>query len=548
MAENNFKQGKLHAALPLVLAVVVLIVTMVTFSEVLKADFVMWDDDLDILGNKKLTNSSLWWVFTDVDSMQRYNPFTFLAWSLTYHLTGFDPFWFHFGNWLLHGLSAVLLYLVLRDLLIIAAHKNPLAGHNACSREFAAVAGALLWALHPLRVESVVWAAARSYCQAIFFILGTLLCYLRAQQAVNLQQFRLYMALSLVCYISSLLSYPVGITLFAVFFLLDIFLLRPKVFSFAVSKGAKAKVKQVLRGKLIFVLSAFAFAVVAVVVRHRAMGIWGAPVPLSQFGLLDRVMQSFYVWSYYLWKPFYPVKLAPIYTTLLAFDPLSLPFLLGVFLVAGISALCLFLRKRWPFLLGVWICYLVLQVPFLGIFEHPHFTVDRYSLLSSLCFSVLASVVLVRLVSMLRPLPVFCGMSVVLVVLAWLSFKQVAVWRNSETLFTHTIQTLGDDPYRAQIMGRLATYYYQIGQTERSIDTLKKLLVIKPKSYKANSQLASIYCAKGQFAAALPHYEKMLAQEPDNPQAHYDYGVALKKLGRQVEAGQQFHMVELLRQ
>lgn len=545
MAKNYFNKKSLNAGLLLVLAAVVLIVTLATFSEVLKADFVMWDDDLDILGNKKLTESSLWWMFTDVDSMQRYNPLTFLAWSVTYHLTGFDPYWFHFGNWLLHGLSALLLYLTLRDLLIIAADKNLLESLTPFSRELAAVSGALVWALHPLRVEPVAWATARMYCQAMFFLLGALLCYLKAHQDVKPERYRLFMALSLVCYVCSLLSYPVGITFFMVFFLLDIFLLRRSVFSCSVSRWEA--LKQVLLGKLIFVLPAFAFGIVAVIARYRSTGIWGSPVPLTQFGIVDRVMQSFYVWSYYLWKPFYPIKLAPIYTTLFSFDPYSPPFVLGVVLIVGISAFCFFLRKRWPFLLGIWLCYLLLQVPFLGVFEHPHFPVDRYSLLSSLCFSVLAAVLMVRITRILRPWQAVAGISVVLVMFAWLTFMQVKVWNNSETLFTHTIQTLGDDPYRIQIMGRLATYYYQIGQTEKSIETLKKLLVIKPTSFKANSQLSSVYCATGQFAAALPHYQMMLSQEPNNPQAHYDFGLALAKLKRQAEADQQFHIAEILK-
>lgn len=543
MANFDSTKESLPTSAVLVTAAVVLMVTLAIFSGVLQADFVMWDDDLLITGNHKLTDNGIWWVFTDVDSMQRYNPLTFLAWSITYHLTGFDPCWFHFGNWLLHGLSAVFLYLVLRDMLHIAAAKNVLAGLTPLSRELAAGSGALLWALHPLRVEPVAWATDRTYCQAMFFLLGALLFYVKAHGITR--KYRLFMVLSLFCYVCSLLSYPLGITFFVVFLLLDIFLLRRIDFSCSVTRYAA--LKEALREKLIFVLPAFAFAVVAVVVRYRSNAIWDPPVPLAQFGLLDRVMQSFYVWSYYLWKPFYPMKLAPIYTTLLSFDPYSPPFELGVVLIAGISAFCIFLRKRWPFLLGIWLCYLVLQVPFLGIFEHPHFPVDRYSLLSSLCFSVLAAVLMVRITRILRPWQAIAGISVVLVMFAWLTFKQVEVWNNSETLFTHTIQTLGDDPYRTQIMGRLATYYYQIGQTEKSIEAFKKLLAIKPTSYKANSQLSSIYCATGQFAAALPHYQMMLSQEPNNPQAHYDFGLALVKLKRQAEADQQFHLAELLK-
>lgn len=541
MVQKNIYNNKL---LIISVGVLVFAITLAVFSEVLKADFVMWDDDILILGNQKLTGNSFWWAFTDVDSMQRYNPLTFLAWYATYHLTGFDPCWFHFGNWLLHGLSALLLYLAVRDMLIIAAGKNLLDGLTPFSRELAAVSGALLWALHPLRVEPVAWATDRTYCQAMFFLLGSLLCYLKAHQTLESQKYRLFLGSSLVCYVCSLLSYPLGITFFMVFFLIDIFLLRPDVFSCSSMKWSI--IKQMLLEKLYFVLPAFAFGIVAVIVKYRSSAIWESPAPLTQFGIIDRVMQSFYIWSYYLWKSFYPGKLAPVYTALLSFDPFSPPFELAVVLIGGISAFCILFRKRWPFLLGIWLCYLVLQVPFLGIFEHPHFPVDRYSLLSSLSFSVLAAVLLVRITGVLRHWQAVTGISVVLVMFAVLTFKQVKVWNNSETLFIHTIQTLGDDPYRTQIVGRLATYYYQIGQTEKSIETFKKLLAIKPTSYRAHSQLAAIYGNTGRYADALPHLIIILKQDPDNPKVNYDFATALQKLGRHEEADQHFRRAEML--
>jgi tetratricopeptide (TPR) repeat protein len=537
MANSDFAEDGIPAGAVFITAAAVFVVTLAVFSGVLQAGFVMWDDDLLILGNNNLTKNSIWWAFTDVDSMQRYNPLTFLVWSITYHLTGFDPCWFHFGNWLLHGVSAVLLYLVLRDLLHIAAATKILADLTPFSQELAAGAGALLWALHPLRVEPVAWATDRTYCQAVFFILGALLFYLKAHQTRMHRRYGWFMALSLICYLCSLLSFPLGITFFLVFFLIDIFLPDTK----------RPALKQLLMEKMLYVLPAVLFGIIAVLARHRANIVWEPPVPLDQFGVVERVMQSFYVWAYYLWKPFYPLHLAPIYTSLLSFDPHAPPFKLGIALIVGISVVCILLRKRWPFLLGVWLCYLVLQVPFLGVFEHPHFTVDRYSLLSSLSFSVLAAVLLVRITGLCRPWQAVAGSSVVVTILACLTFQQVKVWKNSETLFIQTIKTLGDDPYRIQIMGRLATYYSQNGQTEKSIETLKKLLAIKPASFKAHGQLASLYCATGQYAAALPHYQVMLSQEPDNPQVHYDLGLAFTQLKRQTEAEQQFRRAELLK-
>lgn len=481
----------------------VLLVTLALYAGVLSADFVMWDDYQDILGNSNITSDGIWWVFSDVDSMQRFIPLTFLSWSLVWHLAGFDPFWFHFGNWILHGMSTLLLYFVLRSMITICKERGCFRDIRPSMLELSAASGALLWGVHPLRVESVAWASCWSHSQAMFFLIASLLFYLKAHERHHNQRYGFYIVLSISAYIFSLLSYPLGITFFVVYLLIDIFLL--KRVEICCSGMRWQTIRPVLIEKIFFALPAFSFGIFAVVIYFRQSVKWSSPVLLSQFGLIDRVMQAFYVWSYYLWKPFYPTKLAPIYTTLITFEPFSQRAIFSALLIAGLSILFLVMRRRWPFLLGLWLVYLTLQLPFLGIFNHPHFTVDRYSILSSLCFSVLLALLIARISSLFRFWQVAIVMSLFISLLAWQTVQQVKVWKNSETLFTHTIQVLGDDPYRVQIMGRLATYYRQSGQMDKSIAMFNRLLAIKPASLRAHRQLAEIYSALGRYAEAKEH-------------------------------------------
>ena len=74
-------------------------------------------------------------------------------------------------------------------------------------------------------------------------------------------------------------------------------------------------------------------------------------------------MQASYIWAYYLWKPWAPLHLSPVYTNLLSFNPLSAPFLASAGLVAGLTAFLWRKRRQWPWALGLWICHLVLLLP-----------------------------------------------------------------------------------------------------------------------------------------------------------------------------------------
>ena len=127
-------------------------------------------------------------------------------------------------------------------------------------------------------------------------------------------------------YTISVFSSAIGITFFAVYFIFDVFLF--KRIGGAAGWHICKKNRKVLIEKLILAFPAIFISMMSVIVRFYHVGLWWkTPVQLSDFGLIERIMQAMYILSYYLWRPFYTVHLAPYYNTLVSFDPLSIPFI-----------------------------------------------------------------------------------------------------------------------------------------------------------------------------------------------------------------------------
>ena len=165
---------------------------------------------------------------------------------------------------------------------------------------------------------------------------------------------------------ASLLTYPLALSYVAVLILIDFFPLRRFGQGFFVPAARRVwleKVPFVLVFGLVFAATLWA--------RGHGSWQWERPVNLEQFGLLSRVMQAFYIWAYYLWKPLLPFDLSPVYTTLGEFDPLSLRFVLSLALVVVITLILFWKRRQWPGLFALWLCHLVVLVPFLGLTEYP---------------------------------------------------------------------------------------------------------------------------------------------------------------------------------
>src|SRR5437773_1956984 len=159
---------------------VIFLATLVVFSPVIGNGFVSWDDDKTLLDNvhyRGLGWSRLEWMFTTFH-LGHYQPLSWVTFALDYLVWGMNPLGYHLTNLLLHSVNAVLFYFLARRLLSLAYSLS--AGSEELALRAAACFAALFFAIHPLRVESVAWATQRRDVLSGFFILCTILCYLRA--------------------------------------------------------------------------------------------------------------------------------------------------------------------------------------------------------------------------------------------------------------------------------------------------------------------------------------------------------------------------------
>jgi len=500
----------------------------------------MWDDDWLIYENPALKGISLEsfrLIFTnEMKSSSWYTPLTGLRWSITKKFFGLDPLGYHLGNLFFHILDAVLLFLLLRKLLFIKFTKSPKPGNKNQRITFAAAAGALIWALHPLRVEPVAGAAGGAYGQALLFLLVSLLMYLFANdEGISLRSRLVFLSLSVLSFLASLLCQPIGMGLVVLLLALDVSLLKRLGGDNGWWKTPAAR--KALFEKIPYFLVTLLLLAVTIAFFMKKTGIGHSSVSLAKFGVIDRTMQAMYVWAYYLWRPFYPIDLAPVYSTLVNFNPLSWPFIASSAAVLGVTLIALSFRRRWPTGLSVWICYLVLLIPNLGILEHPHYPVDRYSIVVSLCFSALLAGLLASTKINRNHYTFFASISIgVIMVLGFLTFKQALVWKNSVTLFEHTIKTLGDDPYRADIHYRLGSAYVNQGDIAKASTHFQETLKIMPLHPVALPNLSNLLESSGKFYEAILLYENALAISPEDIQLLTRLARAQYLLGQREQA------------
>ncbi len=505
------------------------VLTLATFLPSLQGEFVNWDDINTLLNNpdyKGLGWTQLGWMFTTF-YMGHYQPLTWLTWSIDFLLWGANPVGFHLTNIFFHSANAVLFYFISHRLLQIAA--PDIADAKDKTLPIAAACAALLFALHPLRVESVAWATERRDVLSAHFLFWTVIFYLRATMTHGISAGRWrWLAASLACYFLSLLSKASGMTLAAVLLILDIYPLGRLSGNWRHWIGAKSRT--IYLEKLPFLVLGMLCGATAILAQEHS----GALTGLETYPLPRRIAQSFYGLAFYLWKTLWPVGLSPLYQLYPKpnlFDPFDRPFIISAVVVTAITvALCL-LRKRWPAGLAAWTCYIVVVSPVLGVAQSgPQFVADRYSYLSCLSWALLAGAgwreilrLAMRSSGHKRAWVAHGAAATLLSVLALLTWQQLGIWRDSETLWRRAV-AINPEAYRARIY--LGGALYNIpAKKQEAVEQYRQALRILPDSAEAHYKLAHALAAVGEFGEATKHMRSYLEIVPESAAAHIDLGI-----------------------
>src|SRR5713101_3359870 len=501
--------------------VLIAVVTFATFLPALHNQFVNWDDDKNFLENphyRGLGWTQLSWMWTF--HMGHWLPLTWMSFGLDYRLWGMNPFGYHLTSLLLHVANAVVFFFIVRRILTRALPSPSERGHAlAVSAAFAA----LVFAIHPLRAESVAWATERRDVLLGLFYLLTILAYLRACERGERGRGWYWGAVGL--FACALLSKSMAVSLPAVLLILDVYPLR--------RLGGRMgwwsePARRVYLEKIPFVLlggGASAVAFIALFQIHNTES-------LADLTVLGRLAISAYGLCFYLWKMILPLSLSPLYE-LGKVNPRATPFVLSYGGVVALTALAVACHRRVPGLSAAGLAYVVILLPVLGIFHNgPQIAADRYTYLAGLGWAILAGA---SLLSGWRRRPFLStGLAAcVLLGLGVLTWNQVHVWHDSKTLWAHA---LAIDPNSSVAHYNFGGALGQQGKLADAIHHYQRALQITPGDADAQTNWGGALAQQGKLAEAAEHYQQALRIKPDHAAAHNNWGAALTRQGNLAEA------------
>jgi tetratricopeptide (TPR) repeat protein len=528
------------------LAAALVLLVFAAFSPALRADFVDWDDERNFVNNhayRGLSPEHLAWMAT-TRHMGHYQPLSWLTLGIDHALWGMDARGYHFTSLLLHALAAVVFCSVARRLLALGTRG---AAPHGLPLDLAATFAACLFAVHPLRCESVAWVTERRDVLSGLLLLLTLRWYLVRAAAEGAAARRGY-GLPLAFYGASLLAKAAGMVLPAVLLLLD---------RWPLERFRREAPRKLLLEKLPFLGLALASATLAVWAARFESATFSA---LADHGIAPRSVQAGYALTFYAARTIWPADLVPIRELPAPFRP-SEPRWIGPALAAWVGTLLLFLaRRRSPAAWTAWLGYALLLAPFSGLAQAgPQLVADRYSYLACMPFAVLAAGGLLvwtagRPARRVPALQLGAGLVLCLSIATW---RQTWIWQDGETLWSATLERDPDNATAHQNLGvlrmRAGTRASDPGSRARlwgqALALFQRGHALWPRpEFLVNQGLVHMLLAdlhpagrQSQLARALELVERGLALQAARPGGispawELQHGIVLLELGRNAEA------------
>jgi tetratricopeptide (TPR) repeat protein len=548
-APDNISQKQVPTRTLAAIYLALTILTWIVFGQTLGHPFVQYDDQNYVYENPEvtagLTGHGLVTAFTGVHA-RNWHPLTTISHMLDCQLFGLDPAGHHFSSVLFHTLAALLLFTVLRAM----------TGALWRSAIVAAV-----FAIHPLRAESVAWVAERKdVLSAVFFML-TLGAYVHYARQPSVRRYLIVV----LFFAFGLMAKPMLVTLPLLLFLLDYWPLARN------PSGISGWRKSIAEKVPLFFLSLL--AAIATLIAQRTTVNYSEELPVTW-----RIGNALLSYVTYIGQMIWPAKLAVFYPH--AADHLS-PWkvALAVLLLGGITALAFVWRKKRPYLWVGWLWYLVALFPVIGFIQVGlQGRADRYSYLPQIGLYIALTWALAdwSLRSNKRRV-IFGGAAAIIIgALAWQARIQTSYWSSTESLWQHALQVTIDNDVAHN---NVAALLLERGQVDEAISHYEKALELRPDNREthyhlsvallhtslgnalarkgrldealvhyrkavelrddfadAHTNLASLLARKGETAEAIAHYEKAIAIPPEDAPSHIRLAKLLLQLGRNDEA------------
>jgi len=473
---------------------VIATLTILAYSPIFQADFAGYDDSLYVTGNDwvryGLNLKSISWAFTHFHSAN-WHPLTWLSHMLDCELYGMNPLGHHLTNLLLHIANSTLLYIIFVS--FTRSRYQPLAL-------------ALLFALHPLHVESVAWISERKDVLSTFWGLLCILAYYRYTQSLKRQDYSV--VLFLFCL--SLMSKPMLVTMPILLLIIDIWPL-------------KRNDSKKYWDKIPLFIPVIASCVVTYIAQLKDQAV----NPLTSLSLSSRILNASISSIEYLKKTIWPVNLSVLYphpgNTINIQDAVICAVIIFILL-----AFCMWKFRKYPFILTGYLWFFVALSPVIGIVQvGSQSMADRYTYVPHIglfwAFTWMIGSMATKQYMKIGIILFYC---MTIIGFSAKTYHQTHFWKNGKTLFTQAIANT-EKNYIAH--NNLGVCLFQRQQPEEALLHFNKSIDIEPNCIEARINKAECLLSMNNTQEAIKEYQQILEISPKSVKAHLGLADYYKK-------------------
>lgn len=550
----------------LIIYIFLIVTTLAVFWQVNQYNFINIDDNIYVTENTHvksgITSENIKWAFSTTYA-EFWHPLTWLSLMLDYHFYGLNAGGYHLTSLIWHILSVLLLFWLFERMT-----------HEIWKSTFVAT----LFALHPMHVESVAWVSERKDVLCAFFWMLTLCLYVYYTEKPVIKRY----ILVLFSFVMALMSKSMVVTLPVIMILLDYWPL--KRFEFKENNLILWQLKE----KITFFVLSIVISVITIYAQYKPSR--------TSVTLIYRITNAPVSFITYLGKIFWPNDLVFIYPMS---EQISFwPTMGALSLILAISAFVILAVKRLPYLFVGWLWYAITILPSLGIINIGLYWMhDLYTYLPSIGITIMLAWGIPHLLrnEYFRKKISLLTVMACLVIMIFLTWRQCGYWKNSITLFNHSLQITKDNALAhynfglalfaegkikeainqydkaIQINSNVVVYfnrgcayanigkynnaiddftkainlnpdykyyynrgnaYAQIGQFKNAIDDFNNVIRLKPDYSDAYNNRGNIYGQQGQYQSAIEDFNKVIDINPDHSKAYNNRGLAYSGLGR----------------
>jgi tetratricopeptide (TPR) repeat protein len=473
-----------------------ILLAVIVFSPVFKADFVNWDDDYYVIKNHTIQSPGTLDKILKEPVLGNFHPLTMLSLAVDYWISDGKPQWFHAVNVFLHLVNIVLVFFFFY---MFSGKKIWISAITA-----------LLFAIHPLHVESVAWISERKDLLYSAFFLGGLILYIKYLKKNSLA----LLSGVFVLFLLSLLSKPAAVIFPLVLLAIDFYFDRLKL-----SRTTIEKIP-------FFVLS-LAFGIITLQVQKA----YGAYSDTGIYPFSSRFFFGNYGTLMYLVKMVFPFRLCAFYPFPAVNVSLPAIYYISVLFTLALTALFVWSVRRYKEIAFALLFYAINLILVLQFFAVGNAVIaDRYSYIPLLGPFFLAGFYVQRYIDGKngRVTPAFAIVLVLVVMsLVMISRKQASTWKDGATLWDQAIKVAPSSKAYAN-RGMISK---KEGDTQKALELFSKAITMDDNQTDALVNRANIYYSQQKYSSAIADYSRCIAIEPDNDKAYANRGASYLAIG-----------------